>query len=61
MKVVYSGPIKAPFKAGDPIAQLVISSPDMKEQSLPLAASETVDEGGFFSRLWAGFMSIFGA
>ena len=60
MKVVYNGPIKAPFKAGDTIAQLVINSPDMKEQSLPLAAAETVEDGGFFSRLWAGFMSIFG-
>ncbi len=57
--VVYNGPIKAPFKAGDEIAHLKISSPDMDTQMIPLAAAETVEEAGFFGRLWSGFMSIF--
>ncbi len=61
MKVVYDGPIKAPFAQGDTVAQLVVSSSDMQDQSLPLVAAETVETGGFFSRIWAGLMSIFGA
>lgn len=31
-KVVYQGPIKAPIKAGQHIADLVVSSPDMPAQ-----------------------------
>jgi D-alanyl-D-alanine carboxypeptidase (penicillin-binding protein 5/6) len=59
-KVVYSGPIKAPIKAGQHIADLVISSPDMPAQRLPLVADADVGEAGFFGRAWAGLTSIFG-
>ena len=59
-KVVYSGPIKAPIKAGQHIADLVVSSPDMPAQRLPLVADADVGEAGFFGRAWAGLTSIFG-
>jgi D-alanyl-D-alanine carboxypeptidase (penicillin-binding protein 5/6) len=59
-KVVYDGPIKAPIKAGQHIADLVISSPDMPEQRLPLVADKDVGAAGFFGRAWAGLTSIFG-
>ncbi len=58
-KVVYDGPIKAPIKAGQHIADLVISSPDMPAQKLPLVADKDVGEAGFFGRAWAGLKSFF--
>jgi D-alanyl-D-alanine carboxypeptidase (penicillin-binding protein 5/6) len=57
--VVYDGPIKAPIKAGQQIAELVITSPGMPEQRLPLVAEADVGEAGFFGRAWAGLMSFF--
>jgi len=59
-KVVYQGPIKAPIKAGQHIADLVVSSPDMPAQRLPLVADKDVGEAGFFGRAWAGLTSFFG-
>lgn len=59
-RVVYSGPIKAPIKAGQHIADLVVSSPDVPEQRLPLVAAADVGEAGFFRRAWNGLTSFFG-
>ncbi len=59
-KVVYEGPIRAPIKAGQHIADLVVKSPEMPEQRLPLVAAEDVGEAGFFGRAWAGLTSLFG-
>ncbi|MDB5686429.1 MAG: Serine-type D-Ala-D-Ala carboxypeptidase [Rhizorhabdus sp.] len=59
-KVVYLGPIKAPFKAGDHIADLVVTTPDMAPQKLPLVAATDVGEAGFFDRIMAGLRSLFG-
>ena len=60
LKVVYNGPIKAPIKAGQHIADLVVTSPGLPQQSLPLVAQSDVAEAGFFGRAWAGFWSLFG-
>lgn len=57
--VVYDGPIKAPIKAGQHIADLVINAPGMPEQRVPLVAEADVGEAGFFGRAWAGLMSLF--
>ena len=59
-KIVYTGPIKAPIKAGAHIADLVVSSPGLPEQTLPLAAAADVGEAGFFGRAWAGLTGLFG-
>ena len=59
VKVVYNGPIKAPIKAGQHIADLVVTTGDTPPQSMPLVAAEAVDEAGFFGRLWAGLTSLF--
>ena len=59
-KVVYAGPVKAPIKAGQHIADLVVSSPDMPAQRLPLVAEADVGEAGFFGRAWAGLTSLLG-
>ncbi|GAA0730070.1 D-alanyl-D-alanine carboxypeptidase family protein [Sphingomonas japonica] len=58
-RVVYQGPIKAPIAAGAHVADLVISSPGMDDQRLPLVAETAVEEAGFFGRVWAGLMSFF--
>ncbi len=60
LSVVYEGPIKAPFKKGQHIADLVVKSPGMAPQHLPLVAENDVAEAGFFGRAWAGFFSLFG-
>jgi D-alanyl-D-alanine carboxypeptidase (penicillin-binding protein 5/6) len=54
------GPIKAPIKKGQHIADLVVMSPEMPPQYLPLVAETDVAEAGFFGRAWAGFLSLFG-
>lgn len=59
-KVVYSGPIKAPILKGQHVADLVVTTPDMAPQRLPLVAAEDVAEAGFFGRAWAGLTGLFG-
>jgi D-alanyl-D-alanine carboxypeptidase (penicillin-binding protein 5/6) len=59
-RVVYEGPIKAPIKAGDHIADLVVTTPDMQPQRVPLVAAEDVPLAGFFGRAWAGLKGLFG-
>jgi D-alanyl-D-alanine carboxypeptidase (penicillin-binding protein 5/6) len=59
-KVVYQGPIKAPIKAGAHVADLVVNSPGLPEQVLPLVAEADVAEAGFFGRAWAGLTGLFG-
>ena len=60
VSVAYNGPIKAPIARGQHIADLVIRTPDMPPQRLPLVAAEAVDEAGIFDRIGAGFRSLFG-
>jgi D-alanyl-D-alanine carboxypeptidase (penicillin-binding protein 5/6) len=60
LRVVYDGPIKAPIKAGQHIADLEVISPDMPKQLLPLVAETDVAEAGFFGRAWAGLKGLFG-
>lgn len=60
VKVVYTGPIKAPIAKGEAIAQLVVSTPDTDPQIMPLVAGEDVPEAGLFRRLWNGLLSLFG-
>jgi D-alanyl-D-alanine carboxypeptidase (penicillin-binding protein 5/6) len=60
VKVVYDGPIRAPFKKGQQIASLVVQSGDTPPQTMPLIADRDVGEAGFFGRMWAGLASLFG-
>jgi len=60
LRVVYNGPIKAPIKAGQHIADLIVTTRDMQPQKLPLVAETDVDEAGFFGRVWAGLKGLFG-
>lgn len=60
-KVVYTGPIQAPIKAGQHIADLVVQTDGGPTSTMPLVAEADVGEAGFFGRAWAGLMSLFGA
>ena len=60
VQVRYNGPVKAPIKKGDEIAQLVVSTGDTEPQIVPLVAGEDVGEAGFFTRAWIGLKSLFG-
>lgn len=59
VKVRYDGPIKAPIRKGDEIAQLVVTTGDTQPQVVPLVAGEDVGEAGFFGRAWIGLKSLF--
>jgi D-alanyl-D-alanine carboxypeptidase (penicillin-binding protein 5/6) len=58
--IVYDGPLKAPIKAGDHIADLIVKTPGMTDQRFPLVADKDVGQAGFFGRAWAGLMQLFG-
>jgi serine-type D-Ala-D-Ala carboxypeptidase (penicillin-binding protein 5/6) len=60
LSVVYSGPVKAPIKKGQHIANLIVKTPNLPPQTLPLMAENDVAEAGFFRRAWLGLLSIFG-
>ncbi|AOF96448.1 D-alanyl-D-alanine carboxypeptidase family protein [Sphingobium sp. RAC03] len=60
VKVVYTGPIKAPIAKGQQIAQLIVQTPDTPPQVMPLVAGEDVAEAGMFGRIWNGMKSLFG-
>ena len=59
IKVVYDGPVRAPIKKGQHIADLVVTTADTPPQMMPLVAESDVDEAGFFGRVWAGLTSFF--
>ena len=50
-KIVYQGPLQAPIKKGDLVAELVVKIPGLSDARLPLIAAETIMRGGFFPRL----------
>ena len=60
VSVAYNGPIKAPFAKGQHIADLVVKTPDMPPQRIPLVAAEAVASAGLFDRIAAGFRSLIG-
>lgn len=55
----YQGPIKAPIKKGDHVADLIVVT-DGPEAVLPLVAGEDVGEAGFFDKIMIGFKRTFG-
>jgi D-alanyl-D-alanine carboxypeptidase (penicillin-binding protein 5/6) len=61
MKVRYNGPLVAPIKKGDHVADLLVFTGDTSEpQVTPLVAGEDVGHAGFFGRIWIGFKQLFG-
>ncbi len=50
-EVVYDGPVNAPVKQGDQLAELVIQPDELPEMRLPLVAANDVARGGFTVRV----------
>jgi D-alanyl-D-alanine carboxypeptidase (penicillin-binding protein 5/6) len=50
-EVVYTGPVQAPIKKGQTLAELVLQPEDLPEIRLPLVAANDVPSGGFFVRV----------
>ncbi|MEM8786950.1 MAG: D-alanyl-D-alanine carboxypeptidase family protein [Pseudomonadota bacterium] len=57
--VEYTGPVAAPIAAGQQIADLVVSIPEMGEARFPLAAQSDVATGGFLGRVQASAAILF--
>jgi D-alanyl-D-alanine carboxypeptidase (penicillin-binding protein 5/6) len=60
MKVRYQGPLVAPIKKGQQVAELVVTTGDTPPQVVPLVAADDVGRAGFFGRAWLGLKSLFG-
>ncbi|MBM3927060.1 MAG: D-alanyl-D-alanine carboxypeptidase [Sphingomonadales bacterium] len=58
-KVVYTGPLQAPIKAGQHVADLVVQTEGGPTSTMPLVAEADVGEAGFFGRAWSGLLSLF--
>jgi D-alanyl-D-alanine carboxypeptidase (penicillin-binding protein 5/6) len=60
VSVAYDGPIKAPIKQGQHIADLIVRTPDTPPQMMPLVAEKDVPEAGFFRHIWLALLSLIG-
>ncbi len=58
VSVTYDGPVPAPIKKGEEIAELVIAAPDMDRIAIPLAAGSDVGQLGFAGRVMAALKHI---
>ncbi|MEO6433966.1 MAG: D-alanyl-D-alanine carboxypeptidase family protein [Sphingomicrobium sp.] len=59
-RIRYNGPLMAPLRKGDHVADLVVTTSDAGEQVMPLVAGEDVGRAGFFGRVWLGFKQLVG-
>lgn len=50
-EVVYTGPLRAPVRKGDPLAELIFAPEGLPETRVPLVAAEDVARGGFAAKL----------
>ncbi len=50
-EVVYTGPLTAPVKKGDRVAELILTPEGLPETRVPLVAGETVAKGGFMTTM----------
>ena len=60
VSIAYDGPIKAPIKQGQHIADLIVRTPDTPPQTMPLVAEKDVPEAGFFRHMWLALLSLIG-
>jgi D-alanyl-D-alanine carboxypeptidase (penicillin-binding protein 5/6) len=58
VSVAYEGPIPAPIKAGDRLARLTVTAPDVDPIEVSLVAAEDVERLGFLGRLSAALKSV---
>lgn len=58
LAIAYDGPLRAPVKAGETVAELVISVDGMEPSRVPLVATESVAKAGFFRRIRNAFVGL---
>jgi D-alanyl-D-alanine carboxypeptidase (penicillin-binding protein 5/6) len=59
MRIEYRTPIEAPIAAGQAVAELVVSAPDMPDKRVALVSDRDVEFGGFIPRLRASASVLF--
>lgn len=57
--VNYPGPVPAPVKQGEKVADLTVTLPDNTQYQFPLVAGETVDRVGYFGKMKAALKHLF--
>jgi D-alanyl-D-alanine carboxypeptidase (penicillin-binding protein 5/6) len=60
MSISYDGPIKAPIRKGDHVADLIVRTQNGAPQVMPLVAATDVGAAGFFDRVMGGLRHLFG-
>lgn len=60
LRVIYEGPLVAPVKAGDHVADLEITVAGQQPGLVPLYAAKPVEKAGAFDRIVNGLMELFG-
>ena len=58
-RIVYTGPIRAPFAAGTPVARLDLSMPGQPVHSLPLVTAAAVKQAGPIDRIVNALLGLF--
>lgn len=58
-RIVYTGPIRAPFAAGLPVGRLELSMPGQPVHSLPLVTAAAVKQAGPFDRIVNALLGLF--
>lgn len=60
LKIRYDAPVEAPIEAGQRIGSIEIAVPDLPPFAVPLVATETVERGGFLTRVQAAAELLLG-
>lgn len=58
-RVEFRSPVEAPIVAGQPVAELVVTAPDMPEKRIELVSDRDVARGGFLPRIRASSTVLF--
>ena len=58
-RVEYRAPLEAPIVEGGPVAELIVTTPDMPEKRIPLVSDREVSRGGFLPRIRASTTVLF--
>ena len=56
--ISYTGPLRPPVQQGDQVAQLQVTCDGQLVQTVPLFASDTVEEGGFMNKAMAALKQL---
>jgi serine-type D-Ala-D-Ala carboxypeptidase (penicillin-binding protein 5/6) len=59
-RIVYQGPIPAPIREGQHVANLIVETGNGPPQATPLVAESEVGEAGFLRRVWTGLLGLVG-